>query len=77
MKVDLLARVEDGKPVYHDLYIDQKLIKGFFLPQDIEEQHDEVVSLVYPELEILTVKSTKKLQEFLIDRFVDVDSESL
>jgi len=72
MKVRMMTGMHEGDEDYqfHDLYINSKLIQGFFIPIDSDKTEEDTVSIIYPGMEIITVESTKELKEFLVDKFV-------
>lgn len=73
MKIKMLTGDFEGDKDYkfHDLYVDENLIQGFFIPKDSDENEDEIVSILYPSMDIVSVMATKELKEFLVDKFVD------
>lgn len=71
MKVRMMTEdpESDSEYGFNDLYIDKELISGFFVP-DLSEE-DNLVNIVYPGLDIITIKADKDIKDYLIDRFVE------
>lgn len=70
MKVEFLAsNGEYAEPEYTALYIDKELIMGFWIPTDEDSDDIPTVNLIYPGLEVITVKRDKELENFLLDKF--------
>lgn len=53
---------------YLPLYINEGLIAGFFVPKETEEE-EQIVNIIYPGLDIVSVILSDELRAFLTDKF--------
>ena len=71
MKVDLLVLDENDNQQWIDFYLDDEIIKGFYIPIKTEEDLMEDSVNVRVDNEFMTFKLTEQLINYLTLKFVN------